>query len=221
MSVRFFRKSAWAQVSPARDLDAWVASRSRSVEYRRTTVLEGVWPSIAAVAASLPVAAMMVMLLVDTILYTVLFVYLDMVLPVGPGVKKHPLFFLKPSFWVGGKGAQEAVDSCAKPPAAGEAVEITEVLQRVREADPREGLGDRDALRPRGSPGPIDRARDRRDQRLGVPHDVLEPTRAPVPLQHRELRSVGARPLAVSEYARQLVDVAQASSEHPLHRVLG
>ena len=30
---------------------------------------------------------MMVMLLVDTILYTVLFVYLDMVLPVGPGVK--------------------------------------------------------------------------------------------------------------------------------------
>ena len=73
----------------------------------------------------------MVMLLVDTILYTVLFVYLDMVLPVGPGVKKHPLFFLKPSFWVGGKGAKEAVDSCAKPPAAGEAVEITEERKRV------------------------------------------------------------------------------------------
>merc|ERR1719409_525899 len=83
------------------------------------------------IGGSLPVAAMMVMLLVDTILYTVLFVYLDMVLPVGPGVKKHPLFFLKPSFWVGGKGAKEAVDSCAKPPAAGEAVEITEERKRV------------------------------------------------------------------------------------------
>merc|ERR1719238_1086169 len=87
--------------------------------------------SMIGIGGSLPVAAMMVMLLVDTILYTVLFVYLDMVLPVGPGVKKHPLFFLKPSFWVGGKGAKEAVDSCAKPPAAGEAVEITEERKRV------------------------------------------------------------------------------------------
>ena len=38
--------------------------------------------------------AVLLMLFVDTVLYTVLFLYSDAVLPIGPGVPLHPLFFL-------------------------------------------------------------------------------------------------------------------------------
>lgn len=41
----------------------------------------------------------LIMLLVDTIMYGTLAYYLDNVLPSEHGNRKHPLFFLKPSFW--------------------------------------------------------------------------------------------------------------------------
>ena len=46
-----------------------------------------------------PVSNTMWILGFDFLLYTALFIYCDMVLPIGPGVKYHPLFFLQRSFW--------------------------------------------------------------------------------------------------------------------------
>ena len=46
--------------------------------------------------------AVLVMLFVDTVLYTVLFLYSDAVLPIGPGAGRlHPLFFLDKAWWAG------------------------------------------------------------------------------------------------------------------------
>ena len=44
-----------------------------------------------------PVGTLLGFLVLDMLLYALLGVYLDMTLPVGPGVKQHPLFFLKAS----------------------------------------------------------------------------------------------------------------------------
>jgi len=51
------------------------------------------WSNIAA-GSEAPLASVLLMLVVDFILYTCLFLYLDAVLPFGPGVKEHPLFCL-------------------------------------------------------------------------------------------------------------------------------
>jgi hypothetical protein len=58
------------------------------------------------------------MLIVDFVLYSLLFVYCDMVLPVGPGVKHHPLFFLQASYWKPSK-FRAPIDTCKKLPEAG------------------------------------------------------------------------------------------------------
>ena len=61
----------------------------------------------------------------DFVLYTLLFLYCDLVLPVGPGLKERPLYFLRRSFW---KGDSVAADSdpaaCARPPEAGEGADV-------------------------------------------------------------------------------------------------
>ncbi|BFZ21348.1 hypothetical protein BsWGS_24386 [Bradybaena similaris] len=46
-----------------------------------------------------PLYAPIVMLLVDTVLYAILMVYFDNVIPGEFGVKKHPLYFLQSSYW--------------------------------------------------------------------------------------------------------------------------
>ena len=55
-----------------------------------------------------PITAALWTLLFDFVLYTFLFVYCDMVLPVGPGVKHHPLFFLKREVITSRGGSNEA-----------------------------------------------------------------------------------------------------------------
>ena len=63
------------------------------------------------------------MLMLDVVLYTLLFVYLDMTLKVGPGVKLPWLFFTKPSFWA--KAPPADVHLLAQPAAKGEAAEVS------------------------------------------------------------------------------------------------
>ena len=83
-----------------------------------------------------PVGSAMLMLLADIGLYTLLFIYLDCVLPVGPGVKLHPLWFLK-SCRRGAKRPASNVSAMAKPPATGEAAEVS--AERARVLDEQRG----------------------------------------------------------------------------------
>ena len=46
-----------------------------------------------------PVSNALIMLIVDTILYLLIALYLDAVFPGECGKPKHPLFIFKPSFW--------------------------------------------------------------------------------------------------------------------------
>eukprot|EP00756_Hemistasia_phaeocysticola_P014714 Hpha_TRINITY_DN15354_c1_g6::TRINITY_DN15354_c1_g6_i1::g.90491::m.90491/K05643/ABCA3; ATP-binding cassette, subfamily A (ABC1), member 3 len=60
-----------------------------------------------------PYSFALFILAVDTVLYLLLFLYLDVVLPSEYGVRRHPLFFLFPSYWMGsadpdGGAAEEA-----------------------------------------------------------------------------------------------------------------
>lgn len=70
-----------------------------------------------------PVGMLLGMLVLDVLLYTLLFVYLDMTLKVGPGVKLPWLFFAKRSFWA--KAPPTDVHSLAQPAAEGEAAEVS------------------------------------------------------------------------------------------------
>ena len=45
------------------------------------------------------------MMLFDSLLYLLLFLYLDRVLPSKYGARAHPLFCLRPSYWRGGDDA--------------------------------------------------------------------------------------------------------------------
>ena len=74
----------------------------------------------------------MVMLAISTVVYTFLFIYCDMVLPIGPGVKKHPLFFFKGAFWAPSK-FRPAVDMCKRPPEPSEGDDVS--AERARAAD--------------------------------------------------------------------------------------
>jgi len=80
-----------------------------------------------------PVATAMKMLVVDIALYTSLFIYCDMVLPVGPGVKRHPLFFLQKSFW-SPSSMKLDVKECTKPPEQGEGADVTAERERCAAA---------------------------------------------------------------------------------------
>ena len=76
-----------------------------------------------------PLGPVLGMLVLDWVLYTLLFVYFDMVVKVGPGVKYHPLFFAKASFWK--KSAPTDPMQAAQPPPAGEAAEVSEERKRT------------------------------------------------------------------------------------------
>jgi hypothetical protein len=80
-------------------------------------------------ADAIPLSTVYWMLLVDILLYSLLFVYLDLVLPVGPGVKLHWAFPFSPSYWKG--RTTTPPDRCALPPAAGEPAEVAEERARV------------------------------------------------------------------------------------------
>merc|ERR1740130_34177 len=71
-----------------------------------------------------PVGMLLGMLVLDFVLYTLLFVYLDMTLQVGPGVKLPWLFFARRGFW-GRKVPPPALEGLAQGPAPGEAAEVS------------------------------------------------------------------------------------------------
>ena len=64
------------------------------------------------------------------VLYTLLFIYCDMVLPIGPGVKQDWLFFTRKSYWQPAK-YRPSVESCKKGPESGEGGDVTEERRRV------------------------------------------------------------------------------------------
>ena len=76
-----------------------------------------------------PIGGLMGMLILDFFIYTLLFVYGDMVFKIGPGVKYHPLFFTKASFWRRTPPGEPS--AYALPPAAEEAIEVTEERKRT------------------------------------------------------------------------------------------
>ena len=75
-----------------------------------------------------PVGTCMLMLFVDFLLYTLLCIYCDLVLPVGPGVKLPANFFLSRTWWRTDKsnGSLEA-----KPPEPGEPDDVSAERARV------------------------------------------------------------------------------------------
>ena len=83
-----------------------------------------------------PVGGVLGMLLLDFVLYTLLFLWCDCVLPVGPGLKERPLYFLRRSFW---RGDAVAADSdpaaCARPPEPGEGADVSAERARVVSAE--------------------------------------------------------------------------------------
>ena len=85
-----------------------------------------------------PLSSVYLLLFIDWILYTLAFLYCDLVLSVGPGVKLHPLFFVKPSYWRG-KSVIPA-SQCAKPAAPGEPIEVTVERNRVAKEEEQGGV---------------------------------------------------------------------------------
>jgi len=81
-----------------------------------------------------PIRNSILLLFFDFFLYTLLFVYCDMVLPVGPGVKRHPLFFLKRSFWKPNTTTLD-VASCLKPAEPAEPNDVSAERARVAAGD--------------------------------------------------------------------------------------
>jgi len=76
-----------------------------------------------------PVGSMLGMLLFDFLLYTLLFVYLDLTLKVGPGVKLPWNFFALPGFW--SKSKPSDVAGISRGPAEGEAAEVSDERRRA------------------------------------------------------------------------------------------
>ena len=50
--------------------------------------------------SGLPLAGVLIMLVVDTILYGLLAAWLDNIIPTEYGTRRQPWFFLLPSYWV-------------------------------------------------------------------------------------------------------------------------
>jgi len=79
-----------------------------------------------------PLGLSITMLFLSFVVYTMLFVYCDMVLKVGPGVKQPPLFFLQPTYWRQSAGKKASVEECSKGAAPGEAAEVSAERERVK-----------------------------------------------------------------------------------------
>ena len=77
-----------------------------------------------------PLAVIMLAMIVGALIFPVLTIYCDMVLPIGPGVKKHPLFIFFPSTYRRPTNVESA-NQCARPAEANEAFEVTEERNRV------------------------------------------------------------------------------------------
>jgi len=91
-----------------------------------------------------PMASVYAMLVVDFVLYSLLALYLDAVLPVGPGVKLHPLFFLKSNFWCGKqltRNKKPRVSSTNSPGST--AVELSSVALKAEADEPEDVQGER------------------------------------------------------------------------------
>ncbi|GAM24437.1 hypothetical protein SAMD00019534_076120 [Acytostelium subglobosum LB1] len=71
-------------------------------------------------------------MVVETIIFLVLALYLEEVLPSDYGVKRHPLFFLKRSYWSGRKTEQEPVEMLSVR--EGEPHDVAEERKRVLES---------------------------------------------------------------------------------------
>ena len=54
-------------------------------------------------SAGFPIAGAMIMLLLDVILYGLIALWLDQILPTEYGIQRHPLFCLQPDFWKGNR----------------------------------------------------------------------------------------------------------------------
>jgi len=69
------------------------------------------------------------------------------VLPIGPGVKEHPLFFLTPRFWFGARtsGARTAKISSTNAP-GGSAVELTSVARAAEPSEPADVQSERERV---------------------------------------------------------------------------
>ncbi|RUS68936.1 hypothetical protein EGW08_023299, partial [Elysia chlorotica] len=74
-----------------------------------------------------PLYAPLLMIFVDMILYGLLTLYLDKVIPSEYGVRYHPLFFLKPSYWCPGEETVERISLMRPPLSVDQAVDIEPV----------------------------------------------------------------------------------------------
>ncbi|RUS70601.1 hypothetical protein EGW08_021636, partial [Elysia chlorotica] len=74
-----------------------------------------------------PLYAPLLMMFVDMILYGLLTWYLDKVIPSEYGVRYHPLFFLKPSYWCPGEETVERISLMRPPLSVDQAVDIEPV----------------------------------------------------------------------------------------------
>ena len=50
-------------------------------------------------STGIPIAGALILLLIDTVHYALLAYYLDQVVSTEYGTRRHPLFFIQPSFW--------------------------------------------------------------------------------------------------------------------------
>ncbi|EFA86292.1 hypothetical protein PPL_00079 [Heterostelium album PN500] len=69
--------------------------------------------------------------IIESIIFLILALYLEEVLPSDYGVKRHPLFFLKPSYWRGDKVVVAPID--LNPTMEGEPADVAEERRRVME----------------------------------------------------------------------------------------
>jgi ABC-type multidrug transport system ATPase subunit len=77
-----------------------------------------------------PLAAVFLSMLFGSILWMLIAIYCDLVLPIGPGLKRHPLFMFLPSTYAKSTNTSKGTD-CALPSAEGEPSEVTAERQRV------------------------------------------------------------------------------------------
>jgi len=103
-----------------------------------------------AMGSEAPMASVLLMLAVDFVVFTVLFAYLDAVLPVGPGVKQSPFFFLQPRYWCGqGKRWHAPRDTSAfrsTTEPAGTSVELQSLALPAEAREPDDVQGERERV---------------------------------------------------------------------------
>ncbi|KYR02910.1 ABC transporter A family protein [Tieghemostelium lacteum] len=104
--------------------------------FRREVTFDGVGVKISTMSDSRnEIDEIIGFMIVEAIIFMVLALYLEEVLPSDYGVKRHPLFFLKKSFWTGERDESMTNEVQLKENVQGEPRDVRDERRRIKEVD--------------------------------------------------------------------------------------